>query len=103
MARRTQKQILIDRIKNIISQDGAFSTEDVEAESSPVYTFNSNKQLSLIERFHKDHVDIDTYFNEEIVANTSVKYEDLDVKTLNEILVLAFNWSVKVYKEDIRN
>lgn len=100
--RKTKKERLIERIQTIIQQNGNFTTADVEAQSSPVYKTINNNIHALIESFKLDDVEVIYYVRAEEVYWEYVAYKELDVDTLEEILLLAEEWSAECYKTNKR-
>jgi len=96
--RLTKKERLINRIREIIKQDGAFSMADVEAQSSPVHKTIGKNTSALVERCRLNDVDIQIYVHETATEEDEVEYKDLDIDTLEEILILAEDWSAISYK-----
>ena len=88
----------INKIKNIINQDGVFTTKDVQAETSPVYKTFKKGSFALIESFNKEDVEVVFYIKDEECDRDEFEYETLDNETLEEILKLAEDWSVICYK-----
>ena len=87
--KRSNKEVVIDKIKSIINIYGGFSTADLECESSPVLSSLSKDAFVLAERFNEDSVEAISYIHEMEVAEDNIDYEHLHLSTLKEILLLA--------------
>ena len=90
----TIKTGLIDEIKEIIDNYGAFGTGEVEASCSPSVPNQKGNLSHLIEYFNKESVDVEVWSEQlyESVDDYSLPYEELDVETLKEILELCQAW-----------
>ena len=87
------KNNLIEEIKEIIDNYGAFGTGEVEASYSPSVPNQKGNLSHLIEYFNKETVDVEVYGNwENAIDNYSLNYEELDVETLEYILELCQAW-----------
>lgn len=97
MARKSKKQIVIEKIKTIIKEWGSFNTAEVEADCSPCVN-NIGRFTALAERFGDD-VEVVVY-NEDgnEMDSYSLEYEELTIDILNEILILADNYDADMYK-----
>ena len=87
---------MIQNIKRIIEEYGAFSTFDVSADSSPVIgTLGS--AFMLAEYFNLHSVDGYLYLNgdENERDIEEISYEDLSEDCLGEIEILAQNWEAE--------
>jgi hypothetical protein len=87
---------MIQKIKRIIEEYGAFSTFDVSADSSPVIgTLGS--AFMLAEYFNLHSVDGYLYLNgdENERDIEEISYEDLSEDCLGEIEILAQNWEAE--------
>jgi len=92
------KELIIGEINEIISDYGSFSVGEVEADCSPcVNTMGSF--VALAEEFREDEATIEIYnpssFSSDSMSDYIMAYNDMEVKTLQEILELA-----KRYKDN---
>lgn len=83
---------IIKKIKAIIIDYGAFTTADVEANSSPVIKSLGKDTHQLAERFDFHKVEAVIYVHESETGSDFILYEDLSKDTLTEILSLAKDW-----------
>ena len=86
------KNNLIEEIKEIIDNYGAFGTGEVEASYSPSVPNQKGNLNHLIEYFNKDKVDVEVYDDEVNLDSYSLTYEELDLETLEYILELCQAW-----------
>ena len=86
------KNNLIEEIKEIIDNYGAFGTGEVEASYSPSVPNQKGNLNHLIEYFNKDKVDVEVYDDEVNLDSYSLIYEELDLETLEYILELCQAW-----------
>ena len=87
------KRDLIQEIKEIIDNYGAFGTGEIEASYSPSVDNQKGNLSHLIEYFDKESVDVEVYGNnDESVDEYSLTYEELDVENLEYILELCQAW-----------
>jgi hypothetical protein len=85
----TIKTELIDEIKEIIDNYGAFGTVEVEASYSPSVPNQKGNLTHLIEYFNKESVDVEVWNTRESVDDYSLTYNELDIETLEYILELC--------------
>jgi hypothetical protein len=88
----TIKTGLIDEIKEIIDNYGAFGTGEVEASCSPSVPNQKGNLSHLIEYFNKESVDVEVWNTRESVDDYTLTYNELDIETLKEILELCQAW-----------
>jgi ribosomal protein L37AE/L43A len=87
-----QKDELIEEIKEIISDYGAFNTAEVEAEASPCIYSNGGVSI-LAEFFLEDGVTATTYNEKGMeIHNEFNPYTDLDADVLLDIYKLCLTW-----------
>ena len=89
--KKTKKE-LIGYINAIIEDFGSFSCADVEATSSPVINTLGRDTCLLAENFYKDKVEAVIYVHDNETSTDYIRYEDLDLGTLEEIHTLALVW-----------
>jgi hypothetical protein len=90
----TIKTELIDEIKEIIDNYGAFGTGEVEASCSPSVPNQKGNLSHLIEYFNKELVDVEVWSASqgESIDDYTLTYNELDIETLKEILELCQAW-----------
>jgi hypothetical protein len=86
-----KNQELINKIEKIILTHGAFTTADVEANSSPVIQSLGSTHL-LAEQFWQHKVTAVLYVNDMETNEEYIFYEDLSEDVLEEILFLCEQW-----------
>lgn len=86
------KQAIIKKIKTIIENFGSFNTAEVEAASSPCLKNLGRHTCQLLESFSLHKAEAVTYVHEQETATDYIKYEDLSLNLLKEILQLAKEW-----------
>lgn len=104
MENQTEKRELIDAIKEIIYEHGSFTIADVKAEQSPMVDSLGGVVFAFAEQFDEDSVEVSVYIQETEEAQYTLKYEDLSIYALNEILLLAQNFEAdSIQTEKINN
>jgi hypothetical protein len=97
-----EKQHVIDQINRFIELNGSFTTADVEASSSPLIGSANKDQCILAERFYKGYCFGMEYVHGHDIGGFDYDYEELELDTLYDILVLAEQWDVICYKTQKR-
>ncbi len=83
-------KLIYDIQLKVIKYGSSISMQDLQAESSPVYK-EQGQTIDLIERLYDDVVEVVSYGGykyETELDEYDVKYEKLDIETLEEILKL---------------
>lgn len=94
-----EKQVVIDKIKTIIAEWGAFSCADAEADGSPVYNILV-KTHQLMEFFNGEKVEIVTYVYDNESGSMWETYENLSMEQLEEVYKLALKYEVMQIAEE---
>lgn len=97
-----EKTELIENINKIIVKFGEFTTADVEANSSPCINSLGKDTHQLLEEFGEHKVTAVTYVHETVVDEDYIKYEDLSVDILEEVMLLAQDWEAEQLQTEKR-
>ena len=99
------KNKIIEKIKNIISNYGAFGSGEIEQDGgtySPCVA-SMGPYVSLAEYFTKDAVEVNIYdpegFSSDAMETYELTYEELKISTLKEVLKLAKGYE-KIQEEE---
>jgi hypothetical protein len=87
-----KKAILIKKIKSIIENYGTFSLGEVDG-AEGICINEMGDLVALLEYFGTDVVEANVYkpssFSSDSIETYNVKYEDLDIEVLKEVLFVA--------------
>ena len=88
-----EKDVVIAKIKNILSVYDSFSVCDVEADCSPSI-YGSGSISVLTEDFYMEYVTAYTYHSkiDDAVSEEDIPYEKVEIGVLKEIYELALVW-----------
>lgn len=92
---------IINYIKGVIKEWGAFYISEVEGEESPVFDARG-KRSELIERFASDGVDVQVYIDGYDVEGFTVPYEELSENLLYEVSKIVENYEALMLKTEER-
>jgi hypothetical protein len=91
----TSKDLIIEKIVDIIDDYGGFTIAEVEAESSPIIE-SKGKLTHLGEEFYKEHVTVRVYdpnsHSSDEIDEYEARYQDFEEDQLAHILTLAEKW-----------
>ena len=93
-----KKEKIIQEIKSIIEEWGAFSPSEVDGEEAPIVKTLGKNNSQLAEHFSIDGVKVVTYVHETETDENEVDYKDLSKDVLEEILRIAENYKVDFEK-----
>jgi hypothetical protein len=74
---QTEKELIIESIKEIIKEHGSFTTADLQAESSPIIKSIGKNIVQLAERFNLNGVEATSNVHDNEVEKEDITYEDL--------------------------
>ena len=93
-----EKHEIINRIRGIIAEWGSFTVAELEGHSSPVLSTVNKDHEVLMERFERLYVSTTEYVHGKAVNDDVVRYEDLTVDQLNDVLCLAEDYDALSWK-----
>ena len=80
------KEVIIGKIRAILSEHGDVSTAELQLDSSVVYQSNGKDNFSLIEQYRYADVGVVAYVHETVTDEFDVDYGELSIDQLDEIL-----------------
>jgi hypothetical protein len=99
------KKSIIKKIKTIISEFGIFGSGEVEPNNSPLVN-EMGGLIGLAEYFRHNSVEVSVYdtssMSSDSIHDYEVKYEDLSINVLEEILFIAEQYEAEQIKTEKR-
>ena len=83
------KAQIINKIAEIVTKHGCFTTAEIQADSSPLVNSLNNNVVQLAERFYSNHAETVIYCHEVEMDTENVDYAKMTNATLLAILELA--------------
>lgn len=101
-----QYKIRIESILTIIKKWGSFSVGELEHATNGVCVNEMGSLVAIAETFTADHADIEVYepdsFSSDSVDSYTMKYEEMDIDALDEILFICEQWEAEQLRDEDR-
>lgn len=97
------KNNLIDDIQKIVKDFGSFTTADISADCD-ISIPNVGNHIHLASFFKYDSADVDVYEDNRDyeIDQYNLLYRDMDIDTLNEVLIYAQQWEAECLADEDR-